>query len=91
MCNVQESVYPVGYIVTPDYPSTLKSELSCPCTLQAPTGYTITLEVLDFRMASCAQTGLTVWSDSATYTHCSAISTGILPGKFNENSIKLSY
>lgn len=85
MCAVQESDFSVGYIVTPDYPSTLASELSCPCTMQAPPGHTITIEVLDFRLSGCSQTGLTLWSDTSTYTHCLSIATGILPGSGSQN------
>jgi hypothetical protein len=85
MCLVQESESPVGYIVTPDYPSTLPSDLSCPCTIQAPYGYTVTIEVLDFRLSGCSQAALTIWSDSSTFTHCLSIATGILPGSGGQN------
>ena len=85
MCNVQESDYSVGYITTPDYPSALPTELSCPCTLQAPDSYTLTIEVLDFRLPSCSHAGLTIWSDTGTYTHCMSISSGVLPGSGSQN------
>jgi hypothetical protein len=85
MCSVQESDYSVGYIITPEYPNLLPSELSCPCTLQAPESYTLTIEVLDFRLPSCSHAGLTIWSDTGTYTHCMAISSGILPGSGSQN------
>lgn len=85
MCNVQESEYSVGYIITPDYPNALSSDLSCPCTLQAPEGYALSIEVLDFRLPSCSHAGLTIWSDSATYTHCLSIPSGILPGSGSQN------
>lgn len=85
MCSVQESDYSVGYIITPDYPSTLPSDLSCPCTLQAPDSYTLTIEVLDFRLPSCSHAGLTIWSDTGTYTHCMSISSGVLPGSGSQN------
>lgn len=85
MCNVQESELSIGYIVTPDYPSLLMHDLSCPCTLQAPAGHTVSIEVLDFRLPICSQAGLTVWSDSSTYTHCMTIPTGMLPGSGGQN------
>ncbi len=85
MCAVQESDYSTGYIVTPNYPSSLINDLSCPCYIQAPTGYTVSIEVLDFRLPGCSQAGLTIWSDSATFTHCLGISTGILPGSGGQN------
>jgi hypothetical protein len=85
MCAVQESEYNTGYIVTPDYPNTLLSDLSCPCTLQAPIGYTVAIEVLDFRLPGCSQAGLTIWSDQSAFTHCLSISTGILPGSGGQN------
>lgn len=85
MCSIQESEFSVGYIVTPDYPSTLVSDLSCPCTVQAPLGYTVMIEVLDFRLPGCSQAGLTIWSDTTTFTHCLSISTGILPGSGGQN------
>ncbi len=59
--------------------------MSCPCTLQAEKGFTIALEVIDFRIGSCSQAGLTIWSDTSTYTHCSSIPSGILPGSGGQN------
>lgn len=85
MCEPQESERSVGYIVTPNYPSLLPNDLSCPCTIQAPQGYTISIEVLDFRLPGCSQAGLTIWSDSSTYTHCLSIASGILPGSDSQN------
>lgn len=85
MCNIQESEKSVGYIVTPNYPSYLDMDLSCPCTLSAPKGNKIAVEVLDFRLPSCSQAGLTLWSDSSTYTHCLSISGGVLPGSESQN------
>ncbi|RNA33289.1 mannan-binding lectin serine protease 2-like [Brachionus plicatilis] len=85
MCTIQESERSVGYIVTPSYPSYLDMDLSCPCTLSAPKGFTVAVEVLDFRLPSCSQAGLTLWSDSATYTHCLTIAGGVLPGSESQN------
>ncbi len=84
ICDVQESESPHGYLATPDYPNMLRSELSCPCTLHVEKGYNIKLEVIDFRIGSCTQTGLTIWSDSYASTHCASMPVGsILPGGQN--------
>ncbi len=84
ICDVQESEDPYGYLVTPDYPRMLQGELSCPCTLHVEKGYNIKLEVIDFRIGSCTQTGLTIWSDSYASTHCATISNdSVLPGGQN--------
>ena len=85
MCSIQESEFSVGYITTPDYPSQLVNDLSCPCTIQAPIGFTVMIEILDFRLPGCSQAGLTIWSDASTHTHCLSMPTGILPGSGGQN------
>jgi hypothetical protein len=44
MCSKKDTEFEIGYIASPEYPSNLGTDLSCPCYLQSETK--IILEVI---------------------------------------------
>ncbi|CAF0928363.1 unnamed protein product [Didymodactylos carnosus] len=70
VCQAQDTTLSYGFISSPTYPQGFQSNLNCPCALFASPGHAIVLEVIDFRLPSCAEAGLILWMGSDYQTKC---------------------
>ncbi|CAF0793189.1 unnamed protein product [Adineta steineri] len=70
VCQPQDTTLTYGFLSTPNYPHGFSSNLNCPCALFASPGYAIVLEVIDFRLPTCAEAGLILWLGQDFQTKC---------------------
>ncbi|CAF0731287.1 unnamed protein product [Rotaria sordida] len=70
VCQPQDTTLTYGFLSTPNYPHGFSSNLNCPCALFASPGHAIVLEVIDFRLPTCAEAGLILWLGQDFQTKC---------------------
>lgn len=70
VCQPQDTTLTYGFLSTPNYPHGFTSNLNCPCALFASPGHAIVLEVIDFRLPTCAEAGLILWLGQDFQTKC---------------------
>jgi hypothetical protein len=70
VCQPQDTTLSYGFLSTPNYPHGFSPNLNCPCALFAPPGHAIVLEVIDFRLPTCAEAGLILWLGQDFQTKC---------------------
>ncbi|CAF0747177.1 unnamed protein product [Adineta ricciae] len=70
VCQPQDTTLTYGFLSTPNYPHGFSPNLNCPCALFATPGYAIVLEVIDFRLPTCAEAGLILWLGQDFQTKC---------------------
>ena len=70
MCQPQDTTLSYGFLSTPKYPHGFAANLNCPCALFASPGHAIVLEVIDFRLPTCAEAGLILWLGQDFQTKC---------------------
>jgi hypothetical protein len=70
ICQPQNTTLSYGYLSTPNYPHGYSSHQNCPCALFASPGHSIILELLDFRLSTCAESGLILWLGQNFQTKC---------------------
>jgi len=70
VCQPQDTTLTYGFLSTPNYPHGFSPNLNCPCALFASPGYAIVLEVIDFRLPTCAEAGLILWLGQDFQTKC---------------------
>ncbi|CAF4568275.1 unnamed protein product [Rotaria sp. Silwood1] len=70
VCQPQDTTLTYGFLSTPNYPHGFSPNLNCPCALFASPGHAIVLEVIDFRLPTCAEAGLILWLGQDFQTKC---------------------
>lgn len=70
ICQPHDITMPHGFISTPNYPQGFSSNLNCHCTLSAPLGHSIVLEIINFHLLTCAEAGLLLWIGQDFQTKC---------------------
>mgnify|MGYP001044197102 FL=1 len=70
VCQPQDTTLSYGFLSTPNYPHGFQTNFNCPCALFAPPGHAIVLEVIDFRLPTCAEAGLILWLGQDFQTKC---------------------
>jgi len=70
VCQPQDTTLTYGFLSTPNYPHGFLPNLNCPCALFASPGHVIVLEVIDFRLPTCAEAGLILWLGQDYQTKC---------------------
>ncbi|CAF3504136.1 unnamed protein product [Rotaria socialis] len=70
VCQPQDTTLTYGFLSTPNYPHGFSPSLNCPCALFASSGHAIVLEVIDFRLPTCAEAGLILWLGQDFQTKC---------------------
>lgn len=70
VCQPQDTTLSYGFLSTPNYPHGFTANLNCPCALFASPGHSIVLEVIDFRLPTCAEAGLILWLGQDFQTKC---------------------
>lgn len=70
VCQPQDTTLSYGFLSTPNYPHGFSPNMNCPCALFASPGHAIVLEVIDFRLPTCAEAGLILWLGQDFQTKC---------------------
>jgi hypothetical protein len=70
VCQPQDTTLTYGFLSTPNYPHGFLPNLNCPCALFPSPGHAIVLEVIDFRLPTCAEAGLILWLGQDFQTKC---------------------
>lgn len=85
ICQQQDVIQSHGFLSTPSYPGGFASNLNCPCSLIATPGHSVVLEIVDFRLPTCAEAGLILWFGQDFQTKCLAHNPVILIGHVDQN------
>jgi len=70
MCQSQDIISSNGFLSTPNYPNGFISNLNCPCTLIPLPNHSIILEIIDFNLPICTESGLILWLGQEFQTKC---------------------
>lgn len=85
VCQLHDTNLSQGFLSTPNYPHGISSNLNCPCALSASIGHAIVLEIVEFRLPSCAEAGLFFWLGDDFQTKCSIQDPITLVGNPEQN------